>query len=264
MNKTRIRVQTFIRYTELLKQLIARDLKLRYRRSFLGYAWSILNPLLIMLVMVAVFEGMFNRNGSIENYAVYLITGRTMFEFITGSTNDAMRSIIGNGSLIKKVYVPKYIFTLAKVTSAMINCVFSMGALLIVMVFTGAKFTPYFFLFPLIVAQAYVFCCGLGFFLAQGVVFFRDLQHIWRAVTTAWMYATPLFYTIDTLSEEMQFFITNFNPAYYYVTEFRNLIYMGQFPDIKMFVMGWIIAFGTFVIGLLCFKKNQDRFILYI
>lgn len=264
LEKNKIRVQTFIKYTELLKQLVVRDLKLRYRRSFLGYVWSILNPLLIMLVMVAVFSGMFNRGGGIENYAVYLIAGRTVFEFAVGSTNDAMRSILGNGPLIKKVYVPKYIFTLAKITSSMIDFVFSLGALLIVMLVTRARFTPYFLLFPLVVIQLYLFCCGLGFFLAQGVVFFRDLQHIYRAFTTAWMYATPIFYTIETLSPTMQFIIKGFNPLYYYMAQFRDFVYLGQFPGPRIFWGGWIIAIITFIIGILFFKKNQDKFILYI
>ena len=179
--KTKVRIETFIKYTELMKQLVVRDLKLKYRRSLLGYVWSILNPLLIMLVMVAVFSNLFDRSRSIENYAVYLISGRTVFEFITSSTNDAMRSIIGNASLLKKVYVPKYVFTLAKVTSGLVNMVFSMGALLIVMVFTGSKFTWYFLLFPVVLVQLYIFCCGMGFFLAQANVFFRDVQYIYKA-----------------------------------------------------------------------------------
>lgn len=263
-SKTKIRIETFIRYTGLMKQLVLRDLKLKYRRSFLGYLWSILNPLLIMIVMVIVFSNLFDRSGSIQNYAVYLISGRTVFEFITGSTNDAMRSIIGNASLIKKVYVPKYVFTLSKVTSGAVNMVFSMGALLIVMIFTRTPFTWYFLLFPVVILQLYVFCCGLGFFLAQANVFFRDIQYIYKAFTTAWMYATPLFYSVEQMSGKVRFVIEYLNPAYYYVKQFRCFVYEGCLPEPRIFIGGCVIAIVTFVIGILCFKKSQDKFILYI
>ncbi len=263
-SKTKIRIETFIKYTDLMKQLVLRDLKLKYRRSFLGYLWSILNPLLVMLVMVVVFTNLFDRSGSIENYAVYLISGRTVFEFITGSTNDAMRSITGNSSLIKKVYVPKYVFTLSKVTSGAVNMVFSMGALLLVMIFTRAPFTGYFFLFPVVILQLYIFCCGMGFFLAQANVFFRDIQYIYNAFTTAWMYATPLFYSMDQMSGPVKFIIEYLNPAYYYVEQFRCYVYKGCLPEPRIFIGGWLIAIVSFVIGLLCFKKSQDKFILYI
>lgn len=262
--KTKIRIETFIRYTELMKQLVVRDLKLKYRRSLLGYVWSILNPLLIMLVMVVVFSNLFDRSGSIPNYALYLISGRTVFEFITTSTNDCMRSIVGNAALLKKVYVPKYVFTLSRVTSGLVNMVFSMGALLIVMVFTRSPFTWYFLLFPVVVLQLYVFCCGMGFFLAQANVFFRDVQYIYHAFTTAWMYATPLFYSVDQMHGTVRYIIEYLNPAYYYVKQFRCFVYEGCLPDVRLVAGGCIIALVTFVFGLLCFKKSQDKFILYI
>lgn len=264
MSKTKERIDTFVRYTELWKQLVMRDLKLKYRRSVLGYLWSILSPLLIMIVQVIVFSNLFDRSGSIENYAVYLISGRTVFEFITASTNDSMRSIVGNSALIKKIYVPKYIFTLAKVTSGAVNFVFSMGALIIVMVFTRTPFTWYFLLFPLVAIQLYLFCCGLGFFLAQCNVFFRDVQYIYKAFTTAWMYATPLFYSIDQMTGPVRWVIENLNPAYYYVQQFRCYIYMGTHPEPRTILLGWVIALVMFVIGLFSFKRAQDKFILYI
>ena len=133
MNVWKLRIETFFHYTDLIKELVSRDLKLKYRRSILGYLWSILNPLLIMIIMTMVFSRMFDRN--IENYAVYLLIGRTIFEFVMTATNQAMVSVRTNYALIKKVYIPKYVFPLAKVTSGMVDCVFSLGALLIVMIF---------------------------------------------------------------------------------------------------------------------------------
>jgi len=132
MNKTDIRIKTLFRYRELVAQLVQKDIKLKYRRSFLGYLWSVLNPLMIMVIMVIVFEQMFRFN--IENYPAYVITGQVCFNFLSESTNQAIYSITGNAALLKKTYVPKYVFTLSKITSSCVNLLFSLGALFIVFI----------------------------------------------------------------------------------------------------------------------------------
>lgn len=262
MKLLKYRVKTFLQYKNLIVELVSRDLKLKYRRSFLGYIWSILNPLLIMVVMSVVFSAMFQKN--IENYPVYLITGRTIFEFITASTNGAMKSVTGNASLLKKTYVPKYIFTLAKVTSCMVDMVFSLGALFIVMLATGTPLRWQLIMLPLVIIQVYIFCCGLGFFLAQLNVFFRDIQYIYKAFTTAWMYMTPLFYPIENLPNGIQVIIKALNPAYYYVAQARDMVLYGNVPGPRIFWGGWIWAFAMLSIGVWSFQKSKDRFILYI
>lgn len=256
------RIHVFMQYKDLLKQLVKRDLKLKYRRSVLGYVWSILNPLLVMCIMSLVFSTMFSKG--IDNFPVYLITGRTIFEFMTSSTNASMRSIIGNSALLKKCYVPKYIFVLAKVTSSAVDFVFSLGALVIVMIFTRAKVTPYILFTPLVIIQLFLFCCGLGFLLASLNVFFRDVQYIYKAITTAWMYLTPIFYPIERLKGNLRLFVKGCNPMYYYVAQFRDLVYSGHFPGPRIFWGGWIIGIVMFLIGIWVFKKSQDKFILYI
>ena len=263
MNIWQERIHVFMQYTNLLKQLVKRDLKLKYRRSVLGYVWSILNPLLVMLIMTLVFSSIFERD-AIQNFPVYLITGRTMFEFMTTSTNASMRAIIGNAALLKKCYVPKYIFVLSKVVSSMVDFIFSLGALVIVMVFTRANVTPYILCSPLVMMQLFLFCCGLGFFLASLNVFFRDVQYIYKAITTAWMYLTPIFYPINRLEKSLRIFVKTCNPMYYYVAQFRDMVYTGQFPGPRIFWGGWIIGIVMFVIGIWVFKKSQDKFILYI
>lgn len=256
------RINTFFKYKDLWLQLVARDIKLKYRRSFLGYLWSVLNPLFVMVIMTIVFSTMFKRN--IENFPVYLFTGKMLFDFMSTSTNQAMTSVTGNAALLKKTYVPKYIFTLAKVTSCMIDMVFSFGALLLVMVGTKAEFHITFLLLPTVVVQIYIFCCGLGFFLAAMNVFFRDIQYIYNAIITAWLYLTPIFYPVETLPANVQFVVKGLNPLYYYVAQFRDLIYYGRIPGPRVLWGGWIIAFIMLAFGLMVFKKRQDRFILYI
>lgn len=171
-------IELFKKYKPLMKQLVIKDIKLKYRRSFLGYIWSILNPLMIMIIMVIVFRQMFRFN--IENYPVYLIIGSTLFSFMSDATSQAMWSIIGNSALLKKTYVPKYIF-------------------------------------PVVLIQIYIFSIGLGLLLAQGCVFFRDIQHIYAAVLTAWNYLTPIFYPIEQLPEQVQHFWINHKVIFDYL-----------------------------------------------
>ncbi len=256
------RLKSFWYYKDLLKQLVVRDVKLKYRRSFLGYVWSVLNPLLIMTVMSIVFSTMFKKN--IENFPVYLFTGQLLFNFMNTSTHQAISSITGSGALLKKAYVPKYIFTVAKITSGLVDFFFSLGALLLVMIVTRAPFSWHNLLFIVVAFQLYLFCLGLGLFLAQANVFFRDIQYIYNAVTTAWMYLTPIFYPVESINERLLWFIKHFNPMYFYVGQFRDLVYYNTLPGPKITFAGWATAFLMLGIGTWSFLRSQDRFILYI
>ena len=262
MNRLKHFFKEFWQYKDLLKLLVSRNLKLKYRRSVLGYVWSVLNPLLTMTVMAIVFSTMFSRN--IENFPVYLFCGQLLFNFMNNSTHQAISSITGNASLLKKTYVPKYIFTVAKITSGMVDLIFSMGALLIVMLATGAQFTWYFLLFPLVILQLYIFCVGLGLFLAQANVFFRDIQYIYNAVTTAWLYLTPIFYPLEALSEELIWVVKHCNPMYFYIGQFRDLVYIGTMPGPVIILSGCVAALAMLGIGIWSFARSEDRFILYI
>ena len=249
--KLKARLDSFFAYRHLMQQLVEKDVKLKYRRSFLGYLWSILNPLLTMVIMVIVFSNMFRFD--IENFPVYLIIGQTVFNFLTESTTQAIFSITGNAALLKKTYVPKYVFTISRV-----------GAMLVVFIVCKVKFTLYFLWIPIILLQVYVFCLGLGMFLAQASVFFRDVQYIYNAVITAWMYLTPLFYPLEALPEYLQKFIVTYNPMYNYVTQFRMVVMYTQMPEPAMIIKGTCIALVALILGTCCFAKTQDKFILYI
>lgn len=256
------RMQRFWHYRDLMRHLVSKDLKLKYRRSFLGYLWSVLNPLLIMIVISIVFSAMFQRN--IENYPLYLFTGQMLFNFMNQSTHSALNTINSNAALLKKAYVPKYIFVLSKITSGMVDLVFSMGALVIVMIFTGAGFAWSNLLFPVVLLQLYAFCVGLGLYLAQANVFFKDISYIYNAVTTAWMYLTPIFYPVESLPEQVRWFVEHLNPMFFYVSQFRDVIYKQQLPNGWLVLAGVVSAMLMLMIGIRSFVKNQDRFILYI
>jgi len=257
-----LRLKDFFHYKDLLKHLVARDIKLKYRRSVLGYLWSVLDPLLTMIVMTIVFSTMFNRN--IDNFPVYLFCGLLLFNFMKNSTSQAMSSINANGALIRKAYVPKYIFTFSKTISSMVDLFFNMIALLIVMLVTGAHFSWNNLLFPFVLFQAFAFNLGLGLFLAQANVFFKDVQYIYNAVTLAWMYLTPIFYPIEALPESVRWFITRLNPMFYYVKQFRDIFYAGTLPQAEYVVAGCVAALVMLIFGTGVFLKKQDKFILYI
>lgn len=262
MKKTLARLQGLYKFKDLVKQLVVKDIKLKYRRSFLGYVWSVLNPLMVMVVMYLVFSKMFRFN--IENYSAYLIIGQTLFTFMNEATNQAIGSITGNGSLLKKVYVPKYVFTLSKVTSSLVNLLFSLVALVIVFVFTRVHFSFYMLLIPVILIEVYIFSLGLGLFLAQGSVFFRDIQYIYSVVITAWMYLTPIFYPMEQLPDEMQVAIKVCNPMYHYINQFRMVALSHTMPHWQSILYGFALAFFFLFIGTKLFLKSQDKFILYI
>lgn len=262
MEKFKARLHTFYGYRDLFHELVSKDIKLKYRRSFLGYLWSILNPLLIMCIMVLVFSHMFRFD--IENYPVYLIIGQTMFNFFSEATNRSMWAILGNAPLLKKVYVPKYIFTLSTVTSACVNMIFSLGAMVIVFIICHVKPSAWMLMIPIILIQVYIFSLGMGMFLSAAAVFFRDIQYIWTAIMTAWMYVTPIFYPIQQLPVELQRCIKHLNPMYSYIQQFRMIILECTYPDPRLVLYGFVVAFAMVGLGTWFFFKSQDKFILYI
>jgi lipopolysaccharide transport system permease protein len=255
-------LDTFVRYRELFFQLVSRDIKLKYRRSFLGYLWSILNPLFTMLVMTIVFSSMFARG--IDTFSVYLLSGHIIFSFMTGAVGRALPSVLGAAGIIKKVYVPKYIFTLAAVTSEFVTMLFSLGALLVVIILTRTPFSWRLFLIPIPIIEVYIFSLGMGFLLAQAMVFFRDIQYLWGVFSTAWMYLTPIFYPVSMLPEKLRFLVTHFNPLYYYIAQFRYFVLGGETGWWKEALWGMAASILVLVIGLVCFSRAKNKFILYI
>ena len=254
-------LQNLKRYLPLARELVKRDLKLKYRRSVLGYLWSLLNPLLMMIVMTIVFSYMFRFD--IPNFPMYLICGQTLFNFFNESTNMAMYSVIQNGLLIKKVYVQKYIFPVAKVISSFVTMSFSLVAILIVMVATRTPVHCSILLFWAPLLMLLVFSCGVGMILSALAVQFRDVTHLYGVLTMIWMYLTPIFYPIEAVPENVAWIIYA-NPLYNYITLFRSLVLYGMVPGIGNWLLGAVIALVMLTVGVLLFRKMQHNFILYI
>lgn len=245
----------------ILSSLVSKDFKLKYRRSVLGVAWSVLNPLLMMVVLSAVFSAFFKF--SIENYPLYLILGNTIFALMADSTSSAMTSIMDASSLIKKIKIEKVLFPLEKVLFQLVNFVISLIAVAIVMFYFQVPLTTNVFFLPFLLIFIVLFSAGLGMLLSSLAVFFRDVCHLWSVVITAWTYVTPLFYPYDILPEWMKF-IENFNPMYHYVTYFRDIMLWNITPDLTENLICLAMAVITFGVGLLVFRKTEKKFILYI
>lgn len=254
-------IKNFLKYKHLLKELVVKDIKLKYRRSFLGLLWSLLNPLLMMIVLSIVFSNLFRRN--IPNFTVYLLTGRIIFDYYSRATSTAMKSIISNGQLIKKIYVPKYIFPLAKSLSEFVNLLFSLIAVIIMLAVTKVKITLAILLFPLPLIYILIFATGVGLILSAYSVFFRDIVHLYGVALTAWMYLTPLFYPVEIIPTKYKFII-HINPLYHIIECFRQIVLYGQFPSLQLHLISLLIGIITLAIGMFVFKRRQDKFILFI
>lgn len=254
-------LQTFLKYRFLLANLIERDIKVKYRRSVLGILWSVLNPLMMMVVIATVFSRVFRFH--IENFHVYYLTGSVIYNFISEATSTSMMSVFSSAPLIKKVYIPKYIFPLEKCLFSFVNLLFSLVAVVIVMLVSGIRFTFVALLFPIPILYALIFSIGMSLLLSALTVFFRDIVHIYGVFLTAWMYATPIIYPMEAVGEKIRF-IMQFNPMYYYVQYFRDVVFYGIVPDLRFNLISITFSLGMLIIGILVFKNKQDKFVLYM
>ena len=250
------------KFFPLVQNLVSREMKKKYRRSILGYIWCVLNPLLVMLILNAVFSTMFHN--SIENYPVYLFTGRMIYTFITTSTQSVERSIRSNGPLLRKARIPIYVFPLANFSTAVVDFGFNCVAFIIVLLFTRTPVSIHALFLPVLLAQLFTFCFGLGLVLAQCSARVRDTDFLYPAFCTAWMYLTPVFYPIASLPEGLRSAITNWNPAYFYVQQMRDLFLYHQWPEAGLFWHGTAAALLFLAIGLTSYWKSRDTLILYV
>lgn len=250
----------------ILRQLVTKDFKLKYRRSVLGVVWSVLNPLLMMIVMSLVFS-FFLRYDNIEHYPLYLIVGSITWSVFADSTSAGVVSIIEAAPLLKKVRVNKAVFPAERVFFCLLNFAFSLVAVLLVMIWEGVAPTWYIFLLPVVLILLMGFSIGISLLISALAVFFRDVIHLWSVLLMAWNYATPIFWPvsmIDAVPYRFMQIIMRANPMYSYVSFMRDIIVNGQLPSMMVFASCAIWAVVALVLGALVFKKLEHKFILYI
>lgn len=251
----------FFNYIWLLEELVKRDLKIKYRRSVLGYVWSVLNPLLMMVVLTIVFSNLFKFD--IPNYPLYLLCGQLIFNFFSDATTQAMNSILMGASLIKKVYLPKYIFPVARVLSSFVMMVFSLLALLIVMIVTGATFHLSLIMLPVALFYIFLYAMGIGLILSVLIIYFRDIEHLYGVFLTVFMYMSPIIYPISIVPDWIKGFIL-LNPLTSYVDFFRECVMYGNWPSLHLHLVCLFCSLTSLLIGMVVFNKHQKSFILYI
>ena len=255
-------------YMPLLQNLVVKDVKIKYRRSVLGIAWSVLNPLFTMLVITQVF-GMLLKV-KVPNFATYYIVGVSIWNFFSEATMNSLSSVIGASSLIKKVYIPKYVFPLEKCIFSLVNFSFTLVAVLLVMIIQGVYPSWYSLLFPIPVIYAFFFVCGMCLFLSAANVYFRDIEHLYGVLLTVWLYLTPIIYPMTIFDDANSMLahivkkIVYLNPLTHYVEYFRSVVMYATLPGLKENAICLGLSLLMFVFGAFVFSKAQKNFVLHI
>ena len=253
--------KTFGKYRNLLSELVKKDIKLKYRNSYLGVIWTMLEPLLTMIVLTLVFSELLGKGT--KDFPVYILTGRLLYSFFSNGTKAALKAVRSNAGMIKKVYVPKYMYPFASVLSGYAIFLISLVVLAIVAVARGVYPTPYLLWIIVPLLQILILTLGVGMILSTLAVFFRDIEYLWGVALMLIMYACAIFYRVETVKNAHNRFIFDLNPLYAVIVNFRNAVF-GQAPNFKFMAYAGAFSVVTLLIGIFVFYKKQDKFILYL
>jgi len=251
----------FEKYRFLFEELVKRDFKNKYKRTFLGLLWSMLGPLLQLLVMSLVFSQLFK--GRTEHFTIYIFAGNLVFSFFRESTNGGMMALMNNSGIITKINTPKYIFLLSKNVSSLFNFGLTLVIFFVFVAIDQVPFTPLFLtlIYPIICLT--VFNIGVGLILSALYVFFRDIQYIYDIFTLLLMYLSAIFYPIDTFSPAIQRLFYA-NPVYAYISYFRQVVMQGIMPSLQHNLLCLFYAIAALGIGALIYKHYNYRFLYYM
>ena len=246
-----------LRYRDLIVQLVRRDIVTRYKRSVLGVAWTMLNPLGTMVVMTLVFSQIFS---SVAAYPAYLLSGLVAWNFFGQTTVYAMRQLIWGSTLIHRIYIPKTLFAIAAVGTGGVNLLLSLIPLAVVILLTGVWLQPAVLFLPLSILLLAIFTLGIGLLLSTFAAAFTDVVEMYDIVSLAWMYLTPIFYPPDIIPASVRPFVLNLNPMYSLIKLFRLSLYYGQAPGWDQVLTAAAWAFLTLAVGWAVFTWKADEF----
>ena len=251
----------FLENRFLFSELVKRDFKKKYKRTYLGMIWSVLSPLLTLLVMRIVFTQFFGRN--VDHYTIYLFCGNIVFSYFSEATGSGMSSLMDNASIFSKVNVPKYLFLFSKNISSLINFLMTFVVFIIFCIIDRVPFTPTFFALAFPILCLIIFNMGVGLILSALFVFFRDIQYLWGIFTTLLMYLSAIFYTVDVYSPVVQKLFL-LNPIFVYIKYFRLAVLGGTLPSVQYHLLALGYALGAFFIGALIYKVKNHKFLYYV
>ncbi len=245
----------------LFEELVKRDFKKKYKGTILGMAWSILSPLLMLLIMKLVFTQFFG--ASTPHYTTYLFCGNLIFAFFNESTTQGMGSLMGNAGIFTKVNVPKYLFLLSKNVQCLINFGLTLCVFFVFCIIDRVAFTWKFILLLYPIACLVLFNLGVGLILSALYVFFRDIQYLWTIFAQLLMYMSAIFYTIDRYSAKVQnmFLI---NPVYLFIRYFRKIVIEATIPSMRFHMLMAVDVLIAVGIGAWMYKKYNTRFLDYV
>ncbi len=251
------------RYWPVVQNMVVQELRVRYHRSILGFFWTLINPILMMLTMTAVFAQFFARGSSPLDYAVYLFAGMLPWNFLSGTVSECAFCIIQNEGLIRKIFLPKLIFPLTRSLINLTTLVLSMGSLFVLLMPLGARFHASFLLLPVAIVLFAAFSFGLGLIVATMNTFYRDCGHIIGVVLQAWYFVTPIMWKLETggpVSGRLRLLFA-LNPAYPFIRIFQAIIHDGVCPDLSLFLVATAVATATLGVGYAAFKSFEDKFV---
>lgn len=256
-------IDNFRKYRFLLFELIKKGIKLKYRRSYLGIVWTLIEPLLTMMVLTLVFSSFYGKDD--HTFPVYVLTGRLLYSFFSQGSRFAMKSIRAHSGMIKKVYVPKYLYPLSSVLYNYVIFLISLVVLAAVSVVLGVypNLWTLTAVLPLFILLVLTF--GVGLILSTLSVFFRDLEYLWEVALMLIMYTCAIFYDADMLLRTGTAWVLKINPLYALIKCFRDAVYgRSMFAEPYWLVMASVVSVVSVAVGGILFKKNQDKFILHI
>jgi ABC-2 type transport system permease protein len=251
-------MRAIIKYRYLIVQLVRRDILTRYKRSALGVAWTMLNPLGTMLILTIVFSQAFG--GSQQGYAAYVLSGLIAWNFFAQSTNAATLHLVWGGSLLKKIYIPRTSFALSATGTGLINLLLSLIPLVLVMLIIQVPIRWTIIFLPVPILFLAMFALGIGLLISTMAIYYADIAEMYQILLTAWMYLSPVIYSPEILPEAVRFWITRLNPMFYLIELFRMPIYYGKIPDINLLLISAAIAIITMFGGWMFFTSKSDEF----
>ncbi len=249
-------IQELKHYRYLLKQLVRRDIVARYKRSALGVAWTMLNPLGTMLIMTFVFSNLFK---SVQSYPVYILSGLIAWNFFAQGTNAAMSGLVWGGSLMQRIYLPRTIFGVSAIGTALVNLLLSIIPLLLVMVITQTTIHLTVLFLPISILLLTAFALGFGLLLSALAIFFPDVAEMYQIVLMAWMYLTPVIYPEEIIPAQFMT-IYRINPMYWMLKMFRLPVYDGVIPTFQDLWPALAWSVGMLIVGWLFFTSRSDEY----
>ena len=254
-------IQKMLSYQFLFEELVKRDFKKKYKRTILGMAWSVLAPLLALLVMKLVFTNFFGRNT--PHYTIYLFCGNLIFSYFNESTSQGMFSLVSNAGIFTKVNIPKYFFLFSKNVQTLINFGLTLIVFCLFCIMDHIVFTWKMLLLAYPIVLLLLFNIGVGLILSALFVFFKDIQYLWSVFTMLLMYMSAIFYTIDSYSYQIQCMFL-LNPVYLFIRYFRKIVIDSQIPTAAFHLLMLADTLSVLAIGCWMYKKYNQRFLYYV